>query len=83
MIVYNDRFAAALPDGEPHLVHALQQKRIQQKSVVHNQDGPGIVLGNKSGKEQDYFFYDNYWNGNGKSTLSHDSLNSAHVSYFK
>ena len=27
--------------------------------------GPGIVLSNKSDKSTTYFFYDNFWNGNG------------------
>lgn len=43
-----------------------------QKLVVANHtesdpahDGPGIILTNKSAKACTYFFYDNFWNGNG------------------
>ncbi|KAF2277763.1 uncharacterized protein EI97DRAFT_500015 [Westerdykella ornata] len=34
--------------------------------------GPGIELTNKSNKEAEYFFYDNYWNGNGTAGANFD-----------
>ncbi|KAF2972875.1 hypothetical protein GQX73_g745 [Xylaria multiplex] len=34
--------------------------------------GPGILLTNKSGKKNTYFFYDNYWNGNGEAGANFD-----------
>ncbi|KAF2189379.1 hypothetical protein K469DRAFT_748036 [Zopfia rhizophila CBS 207.26] len=34
--------------------------------------GPGIDLTNKSKKETEYFFYDNYWNGNGTAGANFD-----------
>lgn len=34
--------------------------------------GPGINLTNKSKKETEYFFYDNYWNGNGTAGANFD-----------
>lgn len=34
--------------------------------------GPGIQLTNKSKKETDYYFYDNYWNGNGTAGANFD-----------
>jgi hypothetical protein len=34
--------------------------------------GPGIILTNKSNKETDYFFYDNFWNGNGTAGANFD-----------
>jgi hypothetical protein len=34
--------------------------------------GPGIILTNKSNKESDYFFYDNFWNGNGTAGANFD-----------
>lgn len=29
-------------------------------------------MSNKSGKEEEYFFYDNYWNGNGEAGANFD-----------
>ena len=37
-----------------------------------NPDGPGIVLTNKSGKEESYAFYNNYWNGDGTAGANFD-----------
>lgn len=34
--------------------------------------GAGIDLTNQSGKETEYFFYDNYWNGNGTGGANFD-----------
>lgn len=34
--------------------------------------GPGIQITNKSKKETEYFFYDNYWNGNGTAGANFD-----------
>ncbi|KAL7624218.1 hypothetical protein AAE478_005777 [Parahypoxylon ruwenzoriense] len=34
--------------------------------------GPGILLTNKSSRRQAYFFYDNYWNGNGEAGANFD-----------
>ncbi|KAL8684986.1 MAG: hypothetical protein Q9218_008036 [Villophora microphyllina] len=34
--------------------------------------GPGIDLHNKSNKQCTYFFYDNYWNGNGTAGANFD-----------
>lgn len=34
--------------------------------------GPGIDLTNKSGKKMTYYFYDNYWNGNGAAGANFD-----------
>ncbi|PSN70564.1 hypothetical protein BS50DRAFT_316440 [Corynespora cassiicola Philippines] len=34
--------------------------------------GPGINLTNKSKKETEYFFYENYWNGNGTAGANFD-----------
>ncbi|KAI1865503.1 hypothetical protein JX265_006350 [Neoarthrinium moseri] len=33
---------------------------------------PGIVLYNKGNKEETYYFYDNYWNGNGTAGANFD-----------
>jgi hypothetical protein len=37
-----------------------------------NAGGPGIILTNKSKEEEQYFFYDNYWNGNGTAGANFD-----------
>ncbi|KAI1132851.1 hypothetical protein F5Y10DRAFT_291809 [Nemania abortiva] len=34
--------------------------------------GPGIMLTNKSAKKNTFFFYDNYWNGNGTGGANFD-----------
>ncbi|KAI8964539.1 hypothetical protein F5Y11DRAFT_363835 [Daldinia sp. FL1419] len=34
--------------------------------------GPGILLTNKSPRANKYFFYDNYWNGNGEAGANFD-----------
>ncbi|KAL8947587.1 MAG: hypothetical protein Q9222_006147 [Ikaeria aurantiellina] len=42
--------------------------------------GPGIDLHNKSNKDCTYYFYDNYWNGNGTAGANFDHpLKSAHL----
>lgn len=33
---------------------------------------PGIVLSNRSASDETYFFYDNYWNGNGTAGADFD-----------
>jgi hypothetical protein len=41
---------------------------------------PGILLSNKSPHDGTYFFYDNYWNGNGTAGANFDKpLKSVHV----
>lgn len=40
--------------------------------MVVNELGPGIQLTNKSGKKNTYYFYDNYWNGNGEAGANFD-----------
>ncbi|TGJ83595.1 hypothetical protein E0Z10_g5162 [Xylaria hypoxylon] len=39
---------------------------------VKQASGPGILLTNKSDKKNTYFFYDNYWNGNGEAGANFD-----------
>jgi hypothetical protein len=34
--------------------------------------GPGIIVGNKSSQECTYFFFNNYWNGNGTAGANFD-----------
>ena len=63
-------------------MHRVQSKQVEQISVpagmIHmasdpqGAQGPGIILTNQSGKEESYFFYDNYWNGNGTAGANFD-----------
>lgn len=42
---------------------------------------PGIILSNKSAVDESYYFFDNYWNGNGTAGANFDHpLKSVHVS---
>lgn len=83
-ITYSDEDAT--PSQPAHLAHRVGvQKLVVQTHVVpashgdHAQEhkeqhggGPGVSLSNRSSKEQAYFFYDNYWNGNGTAGANFD-----------
>ena len=56
----------------PHLAHRPVAKMVVQTTAEDNAGGPGIILTNKSHKEESYFFYDNYWNGNGTGGANFD-----------
>ncbi|MCJ1280429.1 hypothetical protein MMC21_008257 [Puttea exsequens] len=79
LVTYSDGDAS--PAQPPELAHRAQQKVIiphHTESDTHG--GPGIVLANKSAKPCTYFFYDNFWNGNGTAgaNFTHP-LKSTHV----
>lgn len=75
-ITYND--GDATPGGPPHLEHRVVPQAVEQVHIaaaiapIPVPSGPGIELGNKSGKECSYYFYDNYWNGNGTAGANFD-----------
>lgn len=78
-ITYSDEDAT--PSQPPHLAHRVGLQTLVQAYVMpaegtqalqQHHDGPGISLSNQSGKEQTYFFYDNYWNGNGTAGANFD-----------
>lgn len=81
-ITYSDEDAT--PNHPSHLAHRpataslVVQSRMTAPHVSNSSDhtdhhnSPGIVLTNKSGKEQAYFFYNNYWNGNGTAGANFD-----------
>lgn len=83
-ITYSDEDAT--PNSPPHLAHRVGvAKLVMQTHAVstsagdhahasneHHDDGPGVSLSNRSSKEQAYFFYDNYWNGNGTAGANFD-----------
>ncbi|KAI0434184.1 hypothetical protein F5Y09DRAFT_328455 [Xylaria sp. FL1042] len=70
LIVYNDGNAAPDPSKEftGQSIHAAALNLM----AIPDPLGPGILLTNKSGKKHTYFFYDNYWNGNGEAGANFD-----------
>lgn len=61
----------------PTALHAVQSRGANSHAPNgsdhgDHHNGPGIFLTNKSGKEQTYFFYNNYWNGNGTAGANFD-----------
>lgn len=70
LVTYND--GDATPDNPPHLAHRPVEKLVPQTHTSDAHSGPGIILSNKSAKEEQYFFYDNYWNGNGTAGANFD-----------
>lgn len=81
-ITYSDEDAT--PNHPPQLAHrvAFASLVVQSKMVLPNgphepdhadhHNGPGVFVTNKSSKEQAYFFYNNYWNGNGTAGANFD-----------
>ncbi|KAG9687855.1 hypothetical protein KCU95_g10688, partial [Aureobasidium melanogenum] len=66
--------SAAHPDNRPAVHGGVP-------SPDHD-DGkaPGVILSNKSAVDETYYFYDNYWNGNGTAGANFDNpLKSVHV----
>lgn len=41
----------------------VQPRQLNAAAAAPPAKGPGIMLSNKSNKPTEYFFYDNYWNG--------------------
>jgi len=75
LITYSDGDAyprADHPLVSPALAHRPVAKMVVQATHEANAGGPGIILTNKSKKEESYFFYDNYWNGNGIAGANFD-----------
>lgn len=92
VITYSDEDAT--PSQPAHLAHRVGvaklvvQARVASPSAgdhaneqkKSHDSGPGISLSNRSSKEQAYFFYDNYWNGNGTAGANFDHpLRSVHL----
>lgn len=58
-----------------HIIGHPQQITVNGQEAVSqgpHAAGPGIILINQSHKEEAYFFYDNYWNGNGTAGANFD-----------
>ncbi|KAL8830199.1 MAG: hypothetical protein Q9191_001560 [Dirinaria sp. TL-2023a] len=94
VITYSDQ--DAVPDEQPahtaqRVLPSLGRVRMVEHTaafVPHNKpdeeqehpSGPGIDLHNESEKPGTYFFYDNYWNGNGTAGANFDHpLKSVHL----
>lgn len=61
------------------LFHAAAATKLSQGDKDDGKE-PGIILTNKSKIDEVYFFYDNYWNGNGTAGANFDHpLKSMHV----
>ena len=73
LITYSDGNASPATNP-PHLEHRPQVKMVVQHAPQHPEpaSGPGIILTNRSGKEETYYFYNNYWNGNGTAGANFD-----------
>ncbi|THV65171.1 hypothetical protein D6D28_09302 [Aureobasidium pullulans] len=83
LITYSD--GDARPDSDNSaVIHTPTLVAKQQAVAVRNShDGkkPGISLTNRSTHDETYFFYDNYWNGNGTAGANFDHpLKSIRVS---
>ena len=79
VITYSDEDAIPphAPAQQAHRPALHQMKMVEHiaataphKPAEHS--GPGIDLHNRSGKECRYFFYNNYWNGNGTAGANFD-----------
>ncbi|KAI4106718.1 MAG: hypothetical protein LQ339_002909 [Xanthoria mediterranea] len=80
VITYSDGDATP-GDGEGHNAHRAPMEQIRmvehfEASAAHKPEEHkgevGIDLHNKSNKACTYFFYDNYWNGNGTAGANFD-----------
>lgn len=83
-ITYSDEDAT--PAQHPHLEHRVGMEKLVVQTHVpaasngahanehkeNHESGPGVSLTNRSSKEQAYFFYNNYWNGNGTAGANFD-----------
>jgi hypothetical protein len=58
----------ALPTADAEPVEAGVEAR--------DNTGPGILLTNKSGKQETYYFYNNFWNGDGTAGANFDHPNN-------
>ena len=71
VITHNNIAVASTQEGPGNNITTQEAPR--QLIVNHARAaGPGIILGNKSHHEQTYYFYDNFWNGNGTAGANFD-----------
>ncbi|KAI2784515.1 hypothetical protein F4815DRAFT_456117 [Daldinia loculata] len=81
LIIYSDHNAAPDPKKpftsqsvEPaaFVSFAAAPEGLAEQPMTASSSGPGILLTNHSSKAHRYFFYENYWNGNGKAGANFD-----------
>ncbi|PVI02276.1 hypothetical protein DM02DRAFT_727351 [Periconia macrospinosa] len=78
LICYNDDDCTPADSSPQAFVTSMAENEQVFESMgeteIHaaSEQGPGIDLTNKSGRECEYFFYDNYWNGNGTAGANFD-----------
>ncbi|OTA58809.1 hypothetical protein K449DRAFT_467022 [Hypoxylon sp. EC38] len=80
LIIYSDGNAAPDP-SKPFTGQSVEAAAFSAASIAGGSIkmaaapqalGPGIQLTNKSPRKNTYFFYDNYWNGNGEAGANFD-----------
>ena len=78
VITYSDEDATPAPQASEKADRPTVQRKMVEHSLAtkphkpEEHQGPGIDLHNKSGKACNYYFYDNYWNGNGTAGANFD-----------
>ncbi|XDG09820.1 hypothetical protein ABKA04_009435 [Annulohypoxylon sp. FPYF3050] len=82
LIIYSDGNAAPDPSkpftgqeatfAAASLASSEAPASIKMVAAAAPAPGPGIQLTNKSPRKNTYFFYDNYWNGNGEAGANFD-----------
>ena len=78
LLTYSD--TDATPSQPPAVAHRVQASMVEHVDAAKvasppHAPGPGIFLTNDSKKAEHYFFYNNYWNGNGTAGANFDKPN--------
>lgn len=64
---------AQAPNGAEQAAQTTDAVQLMAAAAAAPQaSGPGILLTNKSARKNTYYFYDNYWNGNGEAGANFD-----------
>ncbi|KAJ7637282.1 hypothetical protein DFH06DRAFT_653583 [Mycena polygramma] len=72
ILTYNDGDASP-DDAAPQLAHRVQGVAVKHIMLATaNTGGPGIVLTNSGRQQTQFFFYPNYWDGNGTAGANFD-----------
>ncbi|KAJ6477197.1 hypothetical protein C8R47DRAFT_1141059 [Mycena vitilis] len=72
ILTYNDGDASP-DDAAPQLAHRVQGVAVKHIMLAAaNTGGPGIVLTNSGRQPTQFFFYPNYWDGNGTAGANFD-----------
>ncbi|TRX95651.1 hypothetical protein FHL15_003609 [Xylaria flabelliformis] len=72
-VVSQQTIEARGANGEKQMAQAAEAVEFMTATAAApGPSGPGILLTNKSAKKNTYFFYDNFWNGNGTAGANFD-----------